>query len=346
MQRLSIGRLAWGLIFGISLAAGPLPANAQDNTERVKFDTWDMVELRGTFYPSSKVNKAPAVILLHSMGGSSSQEGWPELAAKLQKEGYAVLSFDFRGHGESVNVGQQFWVPATNQSLKSFRPGKLKEQISYNDFTSRNHYCALIDDIVAAKHFLDRKNDTGECNSSNVILIGAESGATIGAMWLWHAYNRAKSRTVFQGAVGGPNQFEGQDVSCAIFLSVGSTIGSTKQKFNVNVDSWLQKPVKDKIPMFFTYGEQDTKAKAYAHRLYSNVLHADKDSKLKLTIEKGIPGTKLSGRELLGKASLGTEETILTYIARVLKDNPGHASVKKDADRSALLRVPFANYLQ
>ena len=49
----------------------------------------------------------------------------------------------------------------------------------------------LINDIAAVKCFLDRKNDTGACNTSSTILLGAETGATLGAIWLnaeWRRY--------------------------------------------------------------------------------------------------------------------------------------------------------------
>src|SRR5438874_1289007 len=76
------------------------------DAKRVTFKTYDGVELAGTFYPAGGTAKKDATVLLlhdfdHKSGGNSHQDRWDELAERLQQEGYSVLSFDFRGFGES-----------------------------------------------------------------------------------------------------------------------------------------------------------------------------------------------------------------------------------------------------
>ena len=61
------------------------PGAAQE-PERIKFFTFDQVEIHGTFYAGGKGNKSPCAILLHAIGGNSQQEGWEDLAKKLQAE--------------------------------------------------------------------------------------------------------------------------------------------------------------------------------------------------------------------------------------------------------------------
>jgi pimeloyl-ACP methyl ester carboxylesterase len=46
------------------------------------------------------------VLLLHQRGGR--QEDWASLAQILQKNGYAVITVDFRGHGQSKGVVNWF----------------------------------------------------------------------------------------------------------------------------------------------------------------------------------------------------------------------------------------------
>ena len=48
-------------------------AQAQTAPDKVSFETVDEVELKGTFYPSDQNIKAPCALLLHNVGGSSSQ---------------------------------------------------------------------------------------------------------------------------------------------------------------------------------------------------------------------------------------------------------------------------------
>jgi alpha-beta hydrolase superfamily lysophospholipase len=344
MCRLSVRRLAWGLLLGLLVSALPPSGRAAD-TERVKFDTVDQVELHGTFYPSTKGNKAPTALLLHALGGSSEQEGWADLAKKLQDKGFAVLTFDFRGHGESTAVGQTFWSDPANQKLRSFRPAKLREQISYKDFSTLQSWFMLLQDITAAKNFLDRKNDSAECNSGNIVMIGAESGAAIGALWIWDSWQRRKIAPTLIGAATR-SQYEGQDIACAVWLSITPTISVGGSRFQLNLDSWLRAPVREKVPMYFIYGEQDVRGATYAKHLCDGVLRAERDSKLKLTGKRAIKDTRLAGRELLGKPSLNTEDQIITYALKVVDDRGSNPWSKRDAERMIPFRIPVERYLR
>jgi hypothetical protein len=341
MRRLALARLACSLLAGMALTCSA-PTGRAAEPERVKFDTFDQVEIHGTYYPGDTGNRSPCALVLHPLGGSSREEGWDNLAKELQKKHFAVLLFDFRGHGESTSVGMNFWSADPNhRSLKSFKPGKLRDQISYKDFTTLQNWLALVNDIQAAKRFLDRKNDSNECNSANVVVIGAESSAALGALWIATEWKHPRMATGFPPVAANRNQLEGQDIACAVWLSFSSQIAVEKAKFTLRPDSWLAAPVRDKVPMCFLYGEQDQKAKSHALHLYDGVLHARKDKKLKLTIEKSIKDTKLAGRELLAKPSLNAEELILTYVSKVIDERGSSAWSKRDIDRTILVRVPI-----
>jgi hypothetical protein len=348
MRRRSLERLGLGLFASLALIGAPLPGRAADK-EPVKFETFDQVEIRGSFYPGPKGTKSPCAILLHPIGGNSQLEGWDALAKKLNEElQMAVLSFDFRGHGDSTNVGKEFWVYRQNQSLRSYKPGKPKETISYKDFTTPNHIGMLTNDIAAAKRYLDKRNDSGECNSANVAIIGAESGATLGLLWIRTEWQRRRVTTGFP-LVTPRSQMEGEDIACGIWLSVTSSLNVGNVRAKVNIDNWLvssnSSVVRDKVPMMFLYGDQDATASKLSTHLVDRVLKPEKNPKLKLTGSKGIKDTKLAGRELLGKASLGTEAFILTYVKKVLEDakNP---YVKKDVGLTRLYPVPFESFMR
>src|SRR5262245_23345617 len=96
-----------------ALCLGVAASAAAQGGQRVNFDTADGVSLEGTYYPSMQGKKATCVLLLHNFqlgkGGSRADAGWDTLAAALQKKGYAVLAFDFRGHGGSTSVSDNFW---------------------------------------------------------------------------------------------------------------------------------------------------------------------------------------------------------------------------------------------
>src|SRR5262245_29293472 len=112
-----------GWLAGLLLLLTPLAGSAQGTPQEVSFDAVDEIELRGTYYPSDKGAAAPSAILLHELGGDRKQPGWSELARALQGKGFAVLAFDFRGHGDSKDVSPYFWKAPANER---FPEGKRK----------------------------------------------------------------------------------------------------------------------------------------------------------------------------------------------------------------------------
>src|SRR5208283_5764756 len=115
MRRLSPASL-WPVLLGCLAMFVLTPAGrAAPNGQKIHFETYDKVDLQGTWYPSSKAGaSSPAVLLLHKIGGNRSQEGWDAVIEKLTDAGFAVLSFDFRGHGDSTSVAPEFWQVPTN----------------------------------------------------------------------------------------------------------------------------------------------------------------------------------------------------------------------------------------
>jgi pimeloyl-ACP methyl ester carboxylesterase len=183
-------------------ATGKDQAKAGDElaAKQVSIETIDKVELKGKFYPA-KGKDATCVMLLHALGESSDNKEWNNFAKKLQEKGYAVLTFDFRGHGESTAVQpgmpnpknpklsvRGFWDEDLNrQGVKGLALNKPRPtEIKYADFAP-TYYPVLCNDIAAARQFLDEQPDV---NSNNLILIGAKDGATVGALWLNSEFHR------------------------------------------------------------------------------------------------------------------------------------------------------------
>ena len=316
----------------------PAAGWAQKGGEDVQFDTVDKVELHGTFYAASK-NKAPCVILLHKYGGNRQQKGWDELAQALSKD-FAVLSFDVRGHGESTTVDPNaFWVGSNATMIKN--AAKKPSKISYKDFAP-GYLPMLANDVAAAKRYLDRQNDAGACNSSNVIVIGAEEGAAIAALWInteWQRYRLVKN-PIGTWVRDPQGRVEGEDIAAAIWLSMPSKL------YNADVLPWLKGPsnkVRDKVPMVFFCGTQDQKAVSAANHFHAELKRSGKE-RLELTAMGPKKNTKLAGADLLGKKDFKTEEEIATYLTeKVLTKRGIKAWVQRDAERP-LHPVPLAQF--
>jgi pimeloyl-ACP methyl ester carboxylesterase len=324
-----------GLLVAMSLSSAQ--EGSESKGEKIRFTTVDGVEIQGMFYGGKKRND-PTVMMLHALGEDSRKKGWVSLAETLNKEGCSVLTFDFRGHGQSTSIDSTlFWRQPRNAA--SVRGASLKkESIEFKDL-GKDYYPILVNDIAAAKAFLDNRNDTGACSTSNLIVLGADTGATLGAIWLnaeWH-------RFVFTPAVLGtaPASIakvpEGKDTIAAIWLSATSKLGSR----TINLPALLDVAGRENaMPMAFMYSEDDSAAKAIAKACESKFKGKKKDDKYRLTMtvpEKG--GGKLTGAGLLQK-SLDTEADIVTYIKGVAEAKGNEWSERDFRKTQYVWRIP------
>lgn len=90
-----------------ALVAAPIdallrPSRGSDEGSAVAVRASDGTELAGTFYaPAAKTGASPTpgVLMVHDAGSDRHQ--LDDLALKLQKSGFAVLTLDLRSHGQS-----------------------------------------------------------------------------------------------------------------------------------------------------------------------------------------------------------------------------------------------------
>ncbi len=334
MRSLSRSRRLLGLALLVTLATfRSASGQGKDKGEDVHFDTADGVKIEGTFWAGKDGKKSPVALLLHDFktgkgGGSSHDNGWDNLAAALNKAGFAVLQFDFRGYGKSTIISSPmtFWNPAINpHNQKGFRginPMKLPETIDYSHFTNA-YYSVLANDVNAAKAFLDRKNDGGELNTSNTVLIGAGQGASVGALWLATEFHK-KRGVPSQGVVGAvadarlikfDANYEGKDVRAAIWIGISATIGDLNLPVKQYVtDSSGSKT--NKVPTVFIFGKEDkdgdARALSYMKAIFPDFVRGKniKDNPVPLSGDKAIDKSGLKGSSLLLK-SLETESWIV-----------------------------------
>lgn len=78
--------------------------------EEVVFHSADGWELHGTRWLPEQDRPVPGAVLLHT--GRSDRAAYSRLARLLADAGLAVLNFDWRGRGESINLGSYFDLSA------------------------------------------------------------------------------------------------------------------------------------------------------------------------------------------------------------------------------------------
>ncbi len=141
------------------LAAACLAAHtaSADRARVLRLQTPDDVGIAAAYYPANATTAAPAVVLLHSLGGS--RDEWGSFPLLLQHNGIAVLSFDFRGHGESTRR-----ITARGPQL-----------VDYQSFTQRDFQNLLLD-INTAVDWLEGQPDI---DKKRIVLVGASLGANL-----------------------------------------------------------------------------------------------------------------------------------------------------------------------
>ena len=338
-----------------------------------EFESADGVKLEGNLWSNAgAANKKDAtVLLLHDMtktGGSSRDEGWDLLGDKLLSEGYSVFSFDFRGFGGSKSVNpDKFWDLRKNQQNQMVRGANKMprpETIDHADF-EHSYYPYLVNDVEAAKGFLDRRNDSGEVNTSSLFVIGAGEGATVGALWMasqWHLQkgNLGPLGTVLVDQRTGKfslQEPEGKDQAGAIWLSISPTLGG--RSIGSYVHNWVgEVGGMNRVPMAFLYGGKDAAGKRFAGECLEAVIRgyrrangsaslpqlevtekmAEKkpsgDWKLPDTIKFAVGSdTTLVGNKLLSDES--TTATVIHILNHVMGDRKNLESKKHDNDGAA-----------
>lgn len=312
--------LATLILAGLSFSHSEVRAQGQG--EKIKFTTSDGAIIKGTFYAK---NKAPVVMLLHAVGGEdhSRKKVWVSLAEELNKN-YAVLAFDFRGHGESTDVEpEEFWKHNINKSLVKGAP--KGQSISFQGMKPA-YFPVMINDIAAARAFLENRNDVGDCNIGSLILIGAETGATLGSIWLSSEWVRYQITPAMFGPGILNKHSEGKDIIAAIWLTPTIKLGPR----DVKLAQVLEFPGKThKTPMVFFYGDGDDPGKKAAKLCEKSIKGAKPDAAYRFTAAVGLPETKLTGSDLLQKA-LKTNAAIVDYLDEVVQAKGNAYDGKRD----------------
>jgi len=175
-----------------------------------------------------------------------------------------------------------------------------------------------VNDIAAAKAYLDRQNDQKELNSSSIVLIGAGEGATLGAMWAANECRRRKDKSMFLGAAPMLGDPESRDIAACVWLTISPRVGTAN--VGTQLRSWVSEAGRrNKIPMAFIFGKNDSKGDEMGRGLQKVIKGTSKGKEFQFTGAQAIPDTKLAGHALLQR-SLDTENWIMReYLDKVME---------------------------
>ena len=218
--------------------------------ENVTLETKDGVPIKATYYASGPQlkdkKKAVPIIMLHGWEGNRGE--WHALAAHLQKQGYAVICPDLRGHGQSLKY-----------KLDSGESGEfVLEKMKGPDIEK------MVLDVEAVKQFLVEKNNAGQLNIEALCVVGAHVGCTIAMNWSAADWN---VRLL-------PSFKQGHDVKAIVLLSpVESFRGvTTRAAMGHAIVNGKASIGSGKLSTLICVGKEDAKAYGDAKRMYSAML--------------------------------------------------------------------------
>lgn len=131
-------------------------ATAVSNSAIVTIDSPDGVKLVGTVYQATKPN-SPALLLLHQW--QSDRHSYDEFAKRMQSRGFAVLSIDGRGFGESTKRMDGSTVAA----------GRTDADVK-----------AMLGDVGAAFDFLAKQPNV---DPNRIGVVGASYGSSLALIY-------------------------------------------------------------------------------------------------------------------------------------------------------------------
>jgi len=166
----------------VSAASGGAAARDSGKAPGLRIDTLDLVKLSAALeLPSGVPAPIPAVMLLHGFG--ENRTVWNSFKTELLTRGYAVMTLDLRGHGEST--------VQNNRAITANREWRTSPQ----EFPL---------DVDAALTWL--KTQT-RINSARIAVIGSDIGGSLALV------ASGKYREVRTVVAVNPNLREGQELA-------------------------------------------------------------------------------------------------------------------------------------
>lgn len=194
----SFSHIAFALSFVLLLVALPGVIFADDKDddnipepEDLTVETSDAVLIRCTYYPSRLKDPKDAIPIMMIPGWDGRRNEYDYLATRLQSIGYACITVDLRGHGESKNRKQGY--PAL-PTLKRMRPADIG---------------SMQLDLDAVKMFLRKENDAERLNLEALTIVASEFSTVLATNWVIREYSWPNY----------PGRRQGKNVKALVLLS-------------------------------------------------------------------------------------------------------------------------------
>jgi len=359
-----------GLVAGILLAGlaalcmDPANVGAQDKkgktakeevAERgVGITTSDGLSLKGYWFQGTAIEKNnPDAVIMVPAPGNKINDSWIWLAKALSEKNFSVLLFDWRGVGlngpDGVGAGvgilvdkTRFWdEPYNGRLLGSSKATIERRGLEYSKIypvgNSAGSYrdFMFMNDLLAARFFLDQENDRGKCNTNRVWIISEKEGSQLGMAFIATEFQRNTNYDIRDTIIDFNKPFKsaGKDYIGIMSLSYsGSNTTAAKIYRNALPPLGANQAVKDakdhltdQLAMVLMYKKGDGgPSRTLLNSVGATGSEADLKPKYKYPKEFDIKAMKpISGIDLVDPAdTFKVREYVVTAMVEISKKNP------------------------
>jgi hypothetical protein len=336
----------------------------------VGFGTSDGLSLNGYWYQGNGIEKQrPDAVMMFPAPGNKVNDAWISLAKALSEKNFSVLLFDWRGTGMNAaeTAGSRifedkgkFWGETYNQKLlkgsqktiedkglefKSLR-NKSEGAFRYTDF--------MLNDLLAARFYLDRQNDNGKCNTNRVWIVTEKDGGQLGLAFIASEFMR---NTIYNPKTTGPLEYSqikaaGKDyvgLTCLSYAGGNATGAAVFRNSINNLPAANQKEARDhlehRLAMVMIFGKKE--GHGASKSAFSSVGAGGSDDNLRTNfkypreIDNSKMASSVGGISLIDPMdSFGAKADIVKVMVEVSKDRQNFGKDPTDREANKMLFVP------
>jgi hypothetical protein len=169
------------------------PAVDKGKTDEIgSFRTQDGLAIRRYWYSANK-GTADAVLMFPAPGNKVN-DTWISLAKAINKEGFSVMLFDWRGCGmngpdrpggpERVLERPEAWKNDIISNTVLKLTTVETKGLDWNKNMSGRLKDTVLYDLMAARFALDKLNDANQCNTNRIWLVSEGAGSHLALAWI------------------------------------------------------------------------------------------------------------------------------------------------------------------
>jgi len=349
--------------------ANPKGGKDDPRDHSVSFATSDGLALNGYWFQGNAIDKQrPDAVMMFPAPGNKVNDTWLGLAKELSTKNFSVLLFDWRGCGLNApdTAGSRIFENSTNFWNETYNQVLLKDArrtiddkgLDYRSIAGRNkgamYYSDfMLNDLMAARFYLDKQNDNGKCNTNRVWIVTEKAGGPLALGFIATEFSRNTIYNPKSTPLEGV-QFKaaGKDYVGLTCLSYGGSTGTASAAWRnglTNLGTQARDEAHDhlarRLAMVMVYGKKEGASGAKSAFSQVGVGGLSDDAlrtnfKYPREVDNSKQTKAISGIDLIAPMdAFGAQDQISKAMVEISKDkqNFGKDPTERDANKSLIV---------